>query len=236
MRAARAHAPGLSGAGEAILVAQHAIDLLRGEAREFLRRGAGAVKAQGRGFEGLGLAEAEAAVRLLGLEHGEHAGDAIARQAEFVLLGLAVLLIIFGPGEHADRQHLAHRRVGELIAQPGREPLRLRDPGDAAARELGQPAAAGDAVLGREGGSALDERHVDGNAAPIDVLECPVLAPFLERQRPRRAIDVAHRLDVLTRVGENWSILRDARRGAAPSTQNSRISFLPSFCLPSPPR
>ena len=47
-----------------------------------------------------------------------------------------------------------------------------------------------------------DERHVDFDAAPIDVLERPILLPLLERQRSRPAIDVAHRLDVLAGVGE----------------------------------
>ena len=45
LRPAAGNAPGLSGAGEAILVAQHAVDLLRSQARELFRRGPGTVKA-----------------------------------------------------------------------------------------------------------------------------------------------------------------------------------------------
>ena len=83
LRAAAGHAAGLPSAGEAILATQHAIDLLRLEAGELFWRGPGAVKAQRRDLVGLGLRRIEAAVGALGFEHGEHAGDAIARQAEF---------------------------------------------------------------------------------------------------------------------------------------------------------
>ena len=44
----------------------------------------------------------------------------------------------------------------------------------------------------------MSTRH----AAPVDVLERPVLLPFLARQRPRPAVDIAHRLDILARIGE----------------------------------
>ena len=101
---------------------------------------------------------------MLRLEHGEHAGDAIARQAEFVRLRfviIVVIVVIIIVRGNADRQHLAHRRVGELIVQPGRDPFRLRDAGDGPAGQLDQPAATGDGVLGRQGGSAANERHVE---------------------------------------------------------------------------
>ena len=97
---------------------------------------------------------------------------------------IVIAIIVCG---NAERQHLAHRRVGELVVQPGREPFRLRDPGDGPVGQLGQPAADGDGVLGRQGGSAAHEGHVDCHAASIDVLERPVLLPFRERQgRVRR--------------------------------------------------
>ena len=185
------------------MAAQHAIDLLRIEAGELFWRGPGAVKAQRRDFVGLGLSRIKAAVGALRVEHGEHAGDAIARQAEFLRLRFVIVgIVVIVVRGNADRQHLAHRRVGRLVVQPGRDPLRLRDPGDGPAGQFGQPAAAGDGVLGRQGGSAAHERHVDRHAAPVDVLERPVLLPFLERQRPRPAIDIAHRLDVPARIGE----------------------------------
>ena len=102
---------------------------------------------------------------MLRVEHGEHAGDAIARQTEFVrlrsvIIVVIVIVIIIVRGD-ADRQHLAHRRVGELIVQPGGDPFRLRDPGDGPAGQFGQPAANGDGVLGRQGGSAANEGQVD---------------------------------------------------------------------------
>ena len=139
-----------------------------------------------------------------GFEHGENAGDAVARQAEFgrfrsVATIIVVIIIVL---RNAERQHLAHRRVGELIVHPGCDPFRLRDPGDGPVGELGQPAADGDGVLGRQGGSVAHEGHVDRYASPIDVLERPVLLPFLARQGSRPAIDLAHRLDVLARVAE----------------------------------
>ena len=40
------------------------------------------------------------------------------------------------------------------------------------------------------------------DAAPVDVFERPVLLPLFGRQGPRPAIDIAHRLDVLARVGK----------------------------------
>ena len=66
----------------------------------------------------------KAAVGVLRFEHGENAGDAIARQAEFVRLRfVVVIIVIIVVRWNADRQHLAHRRVGELIVQPGGDPL-----------------------------------------------------------------------------------------------------------------
>ena len=109
---ATGHAPGLPGAGEAILIAQHAIDLLRVEARELHRRGPGAVQAQGRGFVGLGLVRVKSAIGALGVEHGENAADAIARQAEF--LRLRFVIVARRRRGNADHQDLAHRRVGEV--------------------------------------------------------------------------------------------------------------------------
>ena len=238
LRPAAGKAPGLSGAGEPILVAQHAVDLLRRQARELFRRRSGAVKAQRRGFAGLRLARVETAIGVLGFEHGEDASDAIARQAEFGRLRLVatiiIIIIIIVPG-NAERQHLAHRHVGELIVHPGRDPFRLRDPGDGPVGELDQPAADSDGVLGRQRGGAAHERHVDRHASPIDVFERPVLPPFRARQRPRPAIDLAHRLDILARVAEKALPSAGCSPGAAPSTQNSLISFLPSACLPAPP-
>ena len=137
----------------------------------------------------------------LAVEHGEHAGDAIAGQAEFGRLRVVVIVVVV-VRRNADRQHLAHRRVGELIVQPGGDPFGLRDAGDGPAGQLGQPAAAGDGVLGRQGSGAANERQVDVDAASIDVLERPILLPLRARQRPRPAIDLAHRLDVLARIGE----------------------------------
>ena len=99
------------------------------EAGELFRRGPGAVQAQRRDLVGLGLRRIEAAIGALGLEHGEHAGDAIARQAEFGRLRFVIVVVVVVVGRNADRQHLAHRRVGELIVQPGGDPLRLRRPG-----------------------------------------------------------------------------------------------------------
>ena len=65
---------------------------------------------------GLGLRRIKAAIGALGVEHGEHAGDAIARQAEFVrlrfvIVGIVAVVVV---RRNADRQHLAHRRVGEV--------------------------------------------------------------------------------------------------------------------------
>ena len=183
------------------MAAQHAIDLLRLEAGELFWRGPGAVKAQRCDLVGLGLRRIEAAIGALGVEHGEHAGDAIARQAEFERFRLVVIVLVV-VRRNADRQHFAHRRVGELIVQPGGDPFRLRHLGDRPVGQLGQPAAAGDGVLGRQDRGAANEWQVDADAAPIDVLEGPILFPLRARQRPRLAIDLAHRLDVLARVGE----------------------------------
>ena len=201
MRAAAGHASCLPGAGEPILATQHAIDLLRLEAGELFWRGPGAVQAQRCDLVGLGLRRIKAAIGALGVEHGEHAGDAIARQAEFMRLRVIIVVVVV-VRRHADCQNLAHRRIGELIVQPGGDPFRLRHLGDRPAGQLDQPAADGDGVLRRQGGSPADERHVDRHAAPIDVLERPILLPFRARQRPRPAIDLAHRLDILARVGE----------------------------------
>ena len=95
------------------MAAQHAIDLLRLEAGELFRRGPGAVKAQRCDFVGLGLRRIKAAIGALGVEHGEHAGDAIAGQAELVRLRFVIIVVIV-VRRNADRQHLAHRRVGEV--------------------------------------------------------------------------------------------------------------------------
>src|SRR5262245_66033728 len=81
----------LPGAGEAVLIANDAVDLLRGKAGKFLRRGAGTVKAQGRGFADLRLVSRETAVGVPRVEHGKKAGDAIACQAE---LGLRLVLLL----------------------------------------------------------------------------------------------------------------------------------------------
>ena len=184
-----------------ILTTQHAIDLLRVEAGELFWRGPGTVEAQRRDLAGLGLVGIKAAIGVLRLEHGEHAGDAIARQAEFGgSLVIVVIVVIVAPERRPSAPRASPRR--ELIVQPGRDPFRLRDAGDGPVGQLGQPAADGDGVLGRQGSGAAHEGQVDGHAAPIDVLERPVLLPFRARQRPRPAIDIAHRLDVLARIGE----------------------------------
>ena len=83
LRAAAGHASGLASAGKPILATQHAIDLLRLKAGELFWRGPGAVQAQRCDLVGFGLRRIKAAIGALGVEHGEHAGDAIARQAEF---------------------------------------------------------------------------------------------------------------------------------------------------------
>src|SRR5262245_54101993 len=72
------------------------------------------------------------------------------------LIVVIVIINVFVRGD-ADRQHLAHRRVGKLVVQPGGDPFRLRDLGDSSVGELGQPAANGDAVLSCQGGSAAHE-------------------------------------------------------------------------------
>src|SRR5262245_54686280 len=108
--------------------------------------------------------------------------------------------LIIGSG--ADCQHLAHRRVGKLVVQPGCDAFCLCDPGDGPAGELVQPAANGNDVLFRQGSSPEDEGHVEPYAPAVDMLERPVLPPLCERQTPGLAIDLAHRLDVLACVGE----------------------------------
>src|SRR5262245_39742812 len=70
--------------------------------------------------------------------------------------------LIIGSG--ADCQHLAHRRVGKLVVQPGCDSFCLPNRGDGPAGEFSQPATNGDAVLGREGGRATHERHVNHHA------------------------------------------------------------------------
>jgi len=121
LRSLAGHATGLSGAGKTILVPQDAIDLLRNKAGE-------PIQAQGRHFEGLRLRGDKTAVGALSLEHGQHTGDAIACHTELVRLRFVVLVIIIG--ENAAYQHLAHRRVSELIVHPNGNPFRLRDSGD----------------------------------------------------------------------------------------------------------
>ena len=111
LRAAAGHAPSLASAGEAILTAQHAIDLLRLEAGELFWRGPGAVKAQRCDLVGLGLRRIEAAIGALGVEHREHAGDAIARQAEFERLRLR---------RRRRRRRRPERRPSALRASPRR--------------------------------------------------------------------------------------------------------------------
>src|SRR5262245_27148252 len=119
--------------------------------------------------------------------------------ARSLIVVVLVNLIVRGD---ADRQHLAHRRVGKLVVQPGGDPFRLRDLGDRAVGELGQPAANSDAVLSCQGGSAAHEGQVERYAPPVDMLEAPVLLPFCERQGARPAIDIAHRPDVLARIAK----------------------------------
>src|SRR5262245_51947 len=122
-----------------------------------------------------------------------------ARSFVVAVIGIVIINVVVVRGG-ADRQNLAHRRVGKLIVQPSGDPFRLRDLGDGPAGERGQPVATSDAVLGCQGGSATHERHVEHHAPPVDVLERPVLTPFLERQGPRLVKDVAHRPDVLARI------------------------------------
>jgi len=57
----------LPSAGEAVLTAQHAVDLLRFEARELFWRGPSAIEAQRRGFTRSGLIPAEAAAGVFGI-------------------------------------------------------------------------------------------------------------------------------------------------------------------------
>ena len=103
----------MAGAGEAILVAQHAIDLLRGKAGKLLWRRPGTVKPQRRRFARPQLRGVKAAVGVFRFEHGENTRDTVPRQTKFVLrLVIVVIIIIAG---NAEGQHLAHCGVGELI-------------------------------------------------------------------------------------------------------------------------
>src|SRR5262249_16357981 len=79
LRATASHAAGLPGASEAVLTPQHAVDLLRFEACELFRCNPGAIEAQRCDFASYRLSIAKAAVGMLGVEHRQHAGDAIAR-------------------------------------------------------------------------------------------------------------------------------------------------------------
>src|SRR5262249_32038872 len=117
----------------------------------------------------------------------------------FIVVIVTIKVIVRGA---ADRQHLAHRRVGKLVVETGGDPFRLRDPGDGPVGEFGQPAANGDAVLGCQGSSATHEGQVDHHAPPVDVLEAPVFTPFRKAQGSRLAIDIAHRLDVPARISK----------------------------------
>src|SRR5262249_4819757 len=56
--------------------------------------------------------------------------------------------------------------------------------------------------LDSQSGSASHEGHVERYAAPVDMLERPILLPLFPRQRPGPAIDFAHRLDILARIGK----------------------------------
>src|SRR5262249_61718357 len=89
------HTPGLKSAAEPVLVAQHAIDLLRFKARELFWRGPGAIEAQRRSFAGLHFISAKTAVGVLRFEYGENTGDTSARQAElhFVIFGIIGILV-----------------------------------------------------------------------------------------------------------------------------------------------
>ena len=204
------HAAGLAGAGETILIANDAADLLARDAREFLRRRPRAIEAERRGLEGFRLVGAETAVGPFRLEHGEHARHPVAGQAEFQLFRFVALVLV---GGGADGQRLAHRRVGQLIVQPGRDPFGLVDRGDGPAGQFGQAATDRGGVFGGEGGGAFDERRIDMNAAPIDSFERPILPPLRARQRPRPAINFPHRLDVAPGVVEKSPpFRRDGRR------------------------
>src|SRR6516164_10409137 len=86
--------------------------------------------------------------------------------------------------------------------QPGRDILRLRDAGDSSVGQLDQPTVNGDGILGYERRGAAHVGHVEDRASSVDMLERPELLPLFERQRPGPAIDLAHRLDILARVGE----------------------------------
>jgi hypothetical protein len=121
--------------------------LLRHEARELFRRGSRSEQAQRRNLSRLGLNRIKAAVGVLGIEHGEHTPDPIARQAEFRRFCFVIILI----RRNANRQHLAHRYIRKLVMQPCCDPFSLRDAGDSPAGQFIQPVPAGGSVLGREG-------------------------------------------------------------------------------------
>jgi hypothetical protein len=86
--------------------------------------------------------------------------------------------------------------------QPGRDPLGLGDADDGLVGQLGQPAADGDGVLGRQSSSTANEWQVDFDPASVHAFEAPILLPFRAWQRPRPAIDLAHRFDIPARIAE----------------------------------
>src|SRR6516162_58944 len=96
----------------------------------------------------------------------------------------------------------AHRRVGEVIVQPSRNLLRLRDAGDGSVGQLVEPAADGNGIFSCKRSGAAHVGHIERHAAPVDMLERPELLPLFERLRPGPAIDLAHRRDILARIGE----------------------------------
>src|SRR5262249_57504402 len=113
------HAPSLKAAAEPVLVAQHAVDLLRFKARYLLGRGPGTIEAQRRSFAGLHLIRAKTAVGVLRFEYGENTGDAIARQAEFLRLRFVIFGIIgVVVRRNADRYNFAHRPPPNTIFHP----------------------------------------------------------------------------------------------------------------------
>ena len=193
------HATGLAGAGETILIADDAADLLARDAGEFLRRRPRAIEAERRDLEGFCFFEAETAVGPFRLEHGEHARHPVAGQAEFHLLRFVAFVLV---GGGADGQRLAHRRVGQPIMQPGRDPFGLSDRGDGPVGQLDQAAADCGRVFGGEGGGSLDERRIDVNAAPVDSFERPIFLPLPARQWSRLPEHCPHHLDVALGVVE----------------------------------
>ena len=73
----------------------------------------------------------------------------------FIVVIVIINVIVRGD---ADGQHLAHRRVGKLIVQPGGDPFCLRDPGDgpsvssASRRPMATPSSAARAAARRTNG------------------------------------------------------------------------------------